>query len=83
MDSLEAQLNFEVLSFPATSNTISLWREVKYPPLAQGDKLAFIEHVDKLIFKRFLTKLEEQYKSKLTYKDLKIELRFEIDPKHL
>ncbi|CAD8205269.1 unnamed protein product [Paramecium octaurelia] len=79
----EACLNYELISAPFAPNTFSLWREVVYENLQPDQWFEFVKQIDKQLFLRYLQNVREAYAKKLTYQDLKLNVRYEIDVKKL
>ncbi|CAK60870.1 unnamed protein product (macronuclear) [Paramecium tetraurelia] len=79
----EACLNYQLISAPFAPNTFSLWREVVYENLEPDQWFEFVKQIDKQLFQRYLQNVREAYAKKLTYQDLKLNLRYEIDEKKL
>ncbi|CAD8082414.1 unnamed protein product [Paramecium primaurelia] len=79
----ESCLNYEIITAPFVPNTFSLWREVVYENLDPDQWFEFVKQIDKQIFQRYLEKVREAYAKKLTYQDLKLNVRYDIDVKKL
>ncbi|CAD8083652.1 unnamed protein product [Paramecium primaurelia] len=83
MEKSEACLNYELINAPFVPNTFSLWRDVVYENVDPNQWFEFVKQIDKQLFQKYLEKVREAYARKLTYQDLKLNVRYDLDDKKL
>ncbi|CAD8112528.1 unnamed protein product [Paramecium sonneborni] len=83
MEKSEACLNYELIQAPFAPNSFSLWRDVIYENVESHKWFEFVKQIDKQLFQKYLEKVREAYGRKLTYQDLKLNVKYEIDVKKL